>query len=102
MNIETIRDNLKNTIAGKVAAIGEYEKRRWKLLQLEGAGAAMEAHAVYATIEFLRINIEELKAILADVEQLVAADVERSWRENPDRMGGQFTEEEIRRADEWR
>lgn len=25
-----------------------------------------------------------------------------SWVTNPDRMGGQFTEEEIRRAGEWR
>jgi hypothetical protein len=64
MNIYTVRDNLKNTIEGKVSAIGEYEKRRWKLLQLEGAGAVSEAHATYVTIEFLRINIEELRRSL--------------------------------------
>lgn len=95
MNIYTVRDNLKKTIEGKVAAIGEYQNRRWKLLQLEGAGAAMEAHAVYATIEFLRVNIDELRRILADVEQCVEKDVEQSWRVSPDRMGGQFSQDEI-------
>jgi cell fate (sporulation/competence/biofilm development) regulator YlbF (YheA/YmcA/DUF963 family) len=95
MNIETVRDNLQNTIAGKEKYLEEVRKAR-------SLASREEDHALFATQEFLRINIEELKAILADVEQLVAADVERSWRENPDRMGGQFTEEEIRRADEWR
>jgi hypothetical protein len=100
-SIYTIRDNLKKTIEGKVAAIGEYQNRRWKLLQLEGAGAAMEAHAVYATIEFLRVNIDELRRILADVEVCCEKATEDSWRENPDRMGGQFTQEEIDNADKW-
>ena len=31
-----------------------------------------------------------------------AKDVEQSWRDNPDRMGGQFTQDEINRAGEWR
>ena len=101
MNIETVAQNLRNTIAGKESALGEYQKRRWKLLQLEGAGAASEAHAVYATIEFLRINIDELKRILEDIESCVAKDVEQSWRDNPDRMGGQFTQDEINNAEKW-
>lgn len=37
---------------------------------------------------------------LVDVYVFDAGDV--SWRLNPDRMGGQFTQEEInRRGDEW-
>ena len=31
-----------------------------------------------------------------------AKDVAQSWSLNPDRSGGQFTEEEINRAGEWR
>jgi len=85
--IYQIRDNLKKTIEGKVAAIGEYQKRRWKLLQLEGAGAAAEAHAVYATIEFLRVNIDELRRILADVEVCCEKATADSWI-GVDRQGG--------------
>lgn len=36
------------------------------------------------------------------IEQLSAKDIEQSWLLNPDRSGGQFTEEEINRAGEWR
>jgi len=32
----------------------------------------------------------------------LAKDVEQSWRDNPDRSGGQFTQDEINRAGEWR
>ena len=35
------------------------------------------------------------------IEQLSAKDVERSWRDNPDRMGGQFTQDEIDNAEKW-
>lgn len=61
MNIQTIAENLRNTIAGKENALEEYRKAR------ELATMA-EASAMYATAEFLRINIDELKRILADVE----------------------------------
>lgn len=35
------------------------------------------------------------------IEQLSAKDVEQSWRDNPDRMGGQFTQDEIDNAEKW-
>ena len=92
MNIETVAERMRNTIAGKEKYLAQMREDIKKYNQVVN----------YTVAKYLEVNIEELKAILADVEQLVAADVERSWRENPDRMGGQFTEEEIRRADEWR
>ena len=46
--------------------------------------------------------IQELKNKLITTEQRVRVlereSVERSWRDNPDRMGGQFTRDEIERA----
>ena len=55
MNIYTVRDNLKNTIAGKEALLNEYENQSEKMVI---AG-------------MLRLNIDELKKILADVEQCI-------------------------------
>jgi hypothetical protein len=37
-----------------------------------------------------------------EVKQLRDVNSEQGWRLNPDRMGGQFTQEEINRRDEWR
>ena len=48
-----------------------------------------------AVVGMLDSNIKELKRILQDVEECVAKDVEQSWRDNPDRMGGQFTQDEL-------
>jgi hypothetical protein len=58
--------------------------------------------ALDTSTKFLQININELKLILADVESCMAKEVEQSWRDNPDRMGGQFTQEEIDNASAWR
>jgi len=93
MNISIIRDNLKRTIAGKeayLATLGSTRDMR------EGSAMAVEA-----TRSFLEINIRELKVILFDVEQCIAKDVEQSWRDNPDRSGGQFTQDEIDNAEKW-
>lgn len=38
----------------------------------------------------------------AEIERLRKANSDMGWRLNPDRMGGQFTQEEINRGDEWR
>lgn len=99
MNLQTVITNLKNTIAGKEQAMKEYNKVLNVYIDPVDVGERM---AITATVEYLEINIAELKRILADVEKCVAKDVEQSWRDNPDRMGGQFTDEEIRRANEWR
>ena len=39
---------------------------------------------------------------LMQIEELKKLNSEMGWRLNPDRMGGQFTEEEINRGNEWR
>ena len=95
MNISTVAENLRNTIAGKVKHQVELEYA----LTLATTGERM---ALIATLKYLKVNIDELKRILADVEACVAKDVEQSWRDNPDRMGGQFTQDEIDNAEAWR
>jgi hypothetical protein len=96
MNIQTVAVNLRNTIAGKEQMLEKTIKAR------ENNDLAQTPDsALYATIAFLQINIAELKRILQDVESCVAKDVEQSWRDNPDRMGGQFTDEEINRGSAW-
>ncbi len=85
MNIYTVRDNLKNTIADKeelLALCPETEKN-------------INIRA------FLKVNIDELKRILQDVEVCCEKATEQSWRDNPDRSGGQFTQEEIDNASKW-
>jgi hypothetical protein len=90
MNIYTVRDNLKNTIAGKEQALALYESR--KDIPRE-AGSQM---AMIATIEFLKINIDELRRILQDVEVCCKQASDDSWITNPDRQGGGgWTAEEL-------
>lgn len=55
MNIQTVRDNLKNTIAGKEAY----------LESVRAGGTTTVSHTI---IHMLSINIGELKRILQDVE----------------------------------
>lgn len=107
MNIQTVRDNLKNTIAGKEQLL----KQHYNTLELYKRGAKDNTGAemaMNATIQFLDINIDELKRILQDVETCVVdydelkADLKESngrvrqlerensdmgWELNPDRMG---------------
>ena len=71
-----------------------------KYLQSAGTNGGQNM-AIHATVEFLKVNIDELKRILQDVESCVAKDVEQSWRDNPDRSGGQFTQDEIDNASRW-
>ncbi len=85
MNIYTVRDNLKNTIAGKEALLAEYESQSEKMVI---AG-------------MLRLNIDELRRILKDVEQCCEKATADSWAKNPDRSCGQFTQEEIDNASKW-
>ncbi len=95
MNIQTVADNLRNTIAGKQAMLNG----------LNDNGK----EGYYIIKQWLEINIDELTKILADVEQCVfdydelkedlkeangrVRQLERqasddSWITNPDRMGG--------------
>ena len=96
MNIQTVADNLRNTIAGK--------EQHLAAMRTQTESLSSGWHAIVGMLE---INIAELKRILQDVEQCQDDDylkktIEQSWRDNPDRSGGQFTDEEINRAGEWR
>ncbi len=100
MNIYTVRDNLKNTIAGKEKHLAGLQECIRQLDALDDQGDTWFRATV--TVEFLAINIDELKRILKDVEVCAKKESDDSWITNPDRMGGQFTEEEINRGSEWR
>ena len=76
MNIETIQENLKNTIAGKEAML----KSHTAFLKSSGMDG-LENTIVYATVEFLKINLEELKNILKDVEKCIPEKMETDpWK----------------------
>jgi hypothetical protein len=103
VNIQTVAENLRATIAGKEELLASVqENAKLKL-------GNIDAYVTGATIGFLEINIDELRRILQDVEQCVvdyddlkedlkeangrvrqleqqASD--NSWITNPDRMGG--------------
>jgi hypothetical protein len=70
MNIQTVASNLRNTIAGKEKMLEEYET---KAIAAYGKSrySDIEVTAIVATVEFLQINIGELKRILEDVEQCI-------------------------------
>lgn len=82
MNIYTVRDNLRNTIAGKELHLANATKIRDEQdLTLE------QEVANYMTIQFLKINIDELRRILQDVEVCCEQHTEMGWMINPERMG---------------
>ena len=84
MNLQTVITNLRNTIAGKEKFLEEVKQA---MLNTQGT-----SHHVAATTA-------------RSLENLVECGVQGinlSWQQNPDRSGGQFTEEEINRANEWR
>ena len=70
MNILTVRDNLRKTIAGKEEYLARLNKLKTRELS-EGGQMAIQA-----TKSFLEININELKVILFDVEQCIPAEPE--------------------------
>jgi hypothetical protein len=63
MNIQTVATNLRNTIAGKEIQLAQWEAARsWK---------NADQQFVNETVQYLKINIDELKRILQDVEQCI-------------------------------
>ena len=95
MNLQTVITNLRNTIAGKEKFLEEVKQA---MLNTQGTSH----HVAATTARFLEINIDELKRILDDLVEVSVKGINLSWQQNPDRSGGQFTEEEINRANEWR
>jgi hypothetical protein len=66
MNIQTVADNLRNTIAGKE----KYRDEVRKMLNDHGNYLTVrEKELQMQTESFLVVNIDELKRILKDVEQ---------------------------------
>lgn len=68
MNIQTVRDNLKKTIAGKEQMLVQ-QHCALALSHLGPIPIVGAELACVATIHFLEINIAELNRILQDVEQ---------------------------------
>ena len=78
MNIQTVAENLKRTIASKEMLLATYENPEVKAYP----------KAVRETMStMLEINIAELKDILNDVEVCCNQALEASWALNPERMG---------------
>lgn len=69
MNIQTVAENLRNTIAGKEKMLVEYLEARKANDENWSGDARITDASLFATIEFLKVNIGELKRILQDVEQ---------------------------------
>ena len=67
MNIQTVATNLRNTIAGKEKMLADYQEAR----KLASMG---EDAALYATVSFLKVNIDELRRVLQDVEQCIGVE----------------------------
>ena len=81
MTIQTVANNLRNTIAGKENYLSQI------YIDCKPGTHAIE--------KMLEVNIDELKRILKDVEACCKESVYNSWAANPDRSGGSFTAEEI-------
>jgi flagellar biosynthesis chaperone FliJ len=89
MNIQTVAENLRRTIAGKEHMLDSHKR------YLRGQGITIaETMASETIVKFLEINIDELKRILKDVEQCVdhfeklkKENSDMGWEINPDRMG---------------
>ena len=96
MNLSTVITNLKNTIAGKEEHLAAIRKQMTVLGRPDD-----ETIAMVATSEFLKINIDELKRILADVEVCCENATAASWVGSVDRQGGAFEDFETRNRDGW-
>ena len=94
MNISTVAHNLRSSIASKEAMLERSKARLSPRPVLDD----VTWFTIKSTVQLLENNIAELKMILADVEACAA---EQSWRDNPDRSGGQFTQEEIDNHGRW-
>lgn len=92
MNISTVAQNLRNTIAGKEALLEDYKKASMIAVRNDTPDRA----TIGAMAGFLSINIAELKRILEDLEVCAKQASDDSWITNPDRMGGGgWTQDEL-------
>ena len=73
MNIQTVAQNLRKTIAGKEKMLESLHPNNPYHTEYMDDG---DTAARRTTIEFLKINIKELQRILGDVEQCIPAEPE--------------------------
>jgi hypothetical protein len=66
-----------------------------RMAALSGVGPWSELHKGQSTYILL-------SRAAAEIARLRKANSDMGWELNPDRMGGQFTDEEINRGNEWR
>jgi hypothetical protein len=86
MNIYTLRDNLKTTIAGKQAYLEAFKADDHEYKAVRDA-----------MIQVIEMNLEELHKILNDVEVCCKQASELSWKGSVDRQGGAFDASEYNR-----
>jgi hypothetical protein len=86
MNIYTLRDNLKQTIAGKQAYLEAFkaDDHEYKVVR-------------DTIIQVIEMNLEELGKILAYVEVCCKQASDASWNGSADRQGGSFDASEYNR-----
>ena len=71
MNIQTVAQNLRNTIAGKEIHLAYVQKQINRQMQNLKEEDRTEQYANFVTKELLKDNIDELRRILQDVEQCI-------------------------------
>lgn len=81
MNIHTVAENLRNTIEGKEGY------RQVLARSLDEDLEFNERIVIQTTINFLEVNLDELRKILADVEVCCQQYSDLGWQINPERMG---------------
>jgi hypothetical protein len=79
MNIQTVADNLRKTIASKEQLLTKWQEFH----PVESSDRSHKA----TMVGMLELNIDELKRILQDVEVCCEQANEASWALNPERMG---------------
>ena len=72
MNLSTVAANLRNTIAGKEQLLEEYKKASMVAVRNDTPDRA----TIGAMAGFLSVNLQELRAILADVEVCIADEID--------------------------
>lgn len=96
MNIETVISNLENTISGKDKLLTRLDNTKFE------HGAVFAEAMNLSTIQFLRINIEELNRILDDLKLCSLSHTGDSWNTDVDRQGGSFTMDELHQSRNWK
>jgi NACalpha-BTF3-like transcription factor len=81
MNIQTVAENLRNTIAGKEQLYANHAQEMRKLVGSTEEDSYTKLAVCLSSMEYLRINIDELKRILGDVEQCEGFNIHEELQE---------------------